>query len=228
MSFKPHKTKEDICPICGEFRTIEVGTQSELLKVKGEEIGIEARVQRCTVCHEIFANGDEEEENIQRAYCSYRHKHELLQPEEIQSIREQYELSQKAMSLVLGWGAVTIHRYESGGIQDQSHNDILLLLKNEPANLRMFFDKNKSKLPTGTARKLEKLFSRKFKKKDPYQTKLIAKKIVSTGEWEMLGALDTELNKLYQHEGFSRFSKIVSEETHSSPKKIEEDDARAA
>ena len=44
----------------------------------------------------------------------------FLQPEEIEKIRKQYGLSQKNFARLLGWGDITIHRYESGAIQDDA------------------------------------------------------------------------------------------------------------
>jgi hypothetical protein len=39
-----------------------------------------------------------------------------------------YGLSQTTFSRWLGWGDITVHRYESGSPQDSAHNETLMLL----------------------------------------------------------------------------------------------------
>ena len=150
-SFKVLKEFKDICPICADERIIEIGVQPETLIVKKEPIHIKAEVRRCNTCGEIFASGDQEEANFQKAYRLYRDKKGLLQPEEITEIREQYGIGQRNFSLVLGWGEVTIHRYESGALQDEGHNQLLLLVR-EPKNLELVVEKRTHHLPKHLSR----------------------------------------------------------------------------
>jgi putative zinc finger/helix-turn-helix YgiT family protein len=153
MSFRVKKKKQGVCPACEEERALEVGTRRETLSVRNEPIEIEAAVERCTTCGEFFADLDEEEANFQQAYRIYRERHGLLQPEEIREIREQYGIGQRPLSRLLGWGEVTIHRYESGAIQDEVHNEVLLFLK-DPENFRTIFEKNKDRLPPHTIKRV--------------------------------------------------------------------------
>ena len=71
------------------------------------------------------------------AYNEYRRRHELLLPEEIKKIREQYGLSQRSFSRLLNWGDKPICRYENGSIQDKVHNSLMLFLR-EPENMRTY------------------------------------------------------------------------------------------
>lgn len=70
-----------------------------------------------------------EQENDVVLYNLYRKEKGLLLPNEIKAIRELYELSQKNLSKILGWGEKTITRYENGSIQDLGHNKMLNLIK---------------------------------------------------------------------------------------------------
>ena len=70
-----------------------------------------------------------EQENDIILYNMYRSKKGLLLPNEIKAIREQYGVSQKNLSKILGWGEKTITRYENGSIQDLGHNKMLNLIK---------------------------------------------------------------------------------------------------
>jgi len=42
----------------------------------------------------------------------------MLSPYEIRELRKRYGLTQKELSLLLGWGSVTMSRYENGALQD--------------------------------------------------------------------------------------------------------------
>jgi putative zinc finger/helix-turn-helix YgiT family protein len=143
--FKELSSGEDICPVCETEREIKRGLKKETFIIKNEPIEFDAEVEFCPSCREYFADIEAEERNYQKAYRLYRDKHELLQPEDIKELREKYGLGQRAFSLLLGWGEITIHRYEAGALQDEIHNNELLLMKN-PENLDLLFEKNKDRL----------------------------------------------------------------------------------
>ncbi len=158
MSFSSHTKAVAICPICEQEGSIEIGRQVETLKIRGKAIQIEAYLERCTICNETFATTEDEEKNIQTAYRLYRQEAKLLQPEEISKIRTKYGLSQKAFARLLGWGEITLHRYESGALQDEVHNDLLLLLDN-PNNFSTIFEKNRNRMTAKQVQKIQEKLS---------------------------------------------------------------------
>lgn len=120
---------KDECPICEGVRNLIYGSQKEKVMVRGEEINVPVKLFYCPTGDHYFQSFDDDEERIQLAYREYRDRKGFLQPEEIQKIREQYGLSQRTFARFLKWGDITVHRYESGAIQDDAHNDVLLLIK---------------------------------------------------------------------------------------------------
>jgi len=153
MSFDTHSTVDGFCPNCEEYTQKEIGTKKETINIRGDDISINSRVERCTNCGEFFASVEDEEHNITQAYIKYRKTHNLLQPEEIKDIREKYEIGQRGLSRLLGWGEVTIHRYESGSLQDKAHNQVLSFIS-KPENFKVIFDNNKDNLSPNLAEKL--------------------------------------------------------------------------
>jgi putative zinc finger/helix-turn-helix YgiT family protein len=147
--------KIDICPNCEEEREIKLGKKKETLIINKEPFEIEAQVEYCPTCKEYFADTETEEANIQKAYYAYREAHELLQPNEIQKIREKYGLSQRTFSRLLGWGEITLHRYEAGGVQDEAHNNELILI-DDPENFSILFDRYRDKLSPHQIHRVEK------------------------------------------------------------------------
>ena len=114
-------------------------------RIKGEPIETLEEVRINPKNNEEIFDEELEDKNLENIYNQYRKKHSLLMPNRIKKIREKYGVSQRAFSRILGWGEVTIHRYETGALQDRSHNDALVLLEN-PDNMKTLLENNKNKI----------------------------------------------------------------------------------
>ena len=147
--------KGDFCPNCEEYTDATLGVEKEVYNVRGEPIEIEAEVVICQKCGTKVFNEERDSQNLEKAYSHYRKKHNLLSPDQIRAIREKYGLSQRALSRLLGWGEITIHRYENGAIQDNVHDSTLHLIE-DPQNMQKFFKANHNKLPPYIAARLER------------------------------------------------------------------------
>ncbi|NVM32013.1 MAG: DUF4065 domain-containing protein [Candidatus Helarchaeota archaeon] len=147
--------KDSFCPNCEEYTETTVRVEKEVYNVRGEPTEIEAGVTICQKCGEKIFDEERDSRNLKIAYSHYRKKHNLLSPDQIRAIREKYGLSQRALSRLLGWGEITIHRYESGAIQDNVHDSLLRLIE-DPQNIQKFFEANRDKLPSYIAARLEK------------------------------------------------------------------------
>jgi transcriptional regulator with XRE-family HTH domain len=79
----------------------------------------------------------------------------LLQPHEIKEIRQQYHLSQRQLAKILGWSHATLSRYETGAIQDTSHNNELVLLRN-PENMLEILETNSVNLSEKELKRLKR------------------------------------------------------------------------
>lgn len=142
--FKKLRKVYDVCPICEEKRDLIYGKQRESLKVSDEEIEVESKVYYCTTGDHYFHGLEDEEEKFRYAYREYRKRKGLLQPEKIKQIRRKYGLSQREFAQFLGFGEITIHRYETGAIQDDAHNNTLFLMQDTETFKRLFKQKRNS------------------------------------------------------------------------------------
>ena len=70
----------------------------------------------------------------------------MLQPEQIRDWRKQYGLTQNELSQILGWGCVTLSRYENGALHSEAHEKILRLSM-EPHNLITLIEETPDALP---------------------------------------------------------------------------------
>lgn len=133
------------CPQCMKETDVHIDTRRETLPVRGEDIEVEARVAVCLTCGEDVWVDELEDETLRRAFAEYRRRHHLLQPEEMQRIRRRWGLGRRAFALLLGWGEITLHRYETGSLQDGAH-DVQLRLAERPENVRTLLQANGGRL----------------------------------------------------------------------------------
>ena len=146
--------KGNFCPNCEEYTETTFGVENEVYNVRGEPTEIEAEVVTCQKCREKIFNEERDSRNLEKAYSQYRKKHNLLSQSEIRTIREKYGLSQRALSRLLGWGEITIHRYENGAIQDNVHDSLLRFIE-DPENMQRLSEANRNKLPSYVVARLE-------------------------------------------------------------------------
>ena len=133
------------CETCGSFVEPDKITRDETYLVKGEPVTVTATLAVCPVSGDELPNEVLDDDTLCRAFAVYRARHGLLQPDEIKSIRLKYGLGQKAFSRLLGWGEVTLHRYESGSLQTAAQN-ILLELARDPGFVSSLLKRNTSAL----------------------------------------------------------------------------------
>lgn len=122
-----------ICPNCEKETELELVYAKEVVEVRGEPIEVDAEFFKCTECEAEFEN-TRGPDSLALAYREYRHRHDMLQPEQIRDWRKQYGLTQIELAQLLGWGGVTLSRYENGALHVESHEKILRLAM-EPRNL---------------------------------------------------------------------------------------------
>lgn len=103
--------------------------------VKSESVTVEVAVAICPNCLSAIPYAKLDRYQRHKAYDAYRQAHGLLTASEIVCIRTRYGLSQRCMARLLGWGLITIHRYEQGGIQNRAHDTALRFVASDPAFL---------------------------------------------------------------------------------------------
>jgi len=127
------------------FNNSKIIKRKATYRIKGEPIEILEKVRTNLKNNEEIFDEELENKNLENIYNQYRKKHSLLTPNRIKETREKYGVSQRAFSRILGWGEVTINRYETGALQDRAHNDALVLLES-PDNMKILLENNKNKI----------------------------------------------------------------------------------
>lgn len=141
--------EERDCPICNKVHKVEKRKRIGGVLIKNEPIHFEEIFYVCPNCPEEeeneFVSAELMDCNLQTARNEYRKVHGLLTSDEISEIRAIYNMSQSDLSVLLGWGEITVTRYESKSIQDETYDQILRMAKNDPYFVLKCLQKQKDK-----------------------------------------------------------------------------------
>lgn len=127
------KKVKGYCPKCDAERDLRHIRTREKVTVRGEKIGVDALYWRCLTCGEEFEGPKGTHDEVAEAYRLYRAKKGFMQPEDIKALREDYGLTQSELAQVLGFGAVTLSRYENGMLQTAAHDRMLQMVRDPRA-----------------------------------------------------------------------------------------------
>ncbi len=118
------------CPVCGEGQLVE-REQATTLAYKGLETTVLVPGQWCDVCGDgILGPEGLRVRDVARAELRAKFQG-VLGPSEVKRIREKLGLSQRTASELLGGGAQSFQRYESGAVvvSEGMSNQLILLDK---------------------------------------------------------------------------------------------------
>lgn len=133
------------CPMCDETHLVEKRTRTSKVKIKEESVEYLETYYICAEDHEeyAFVPAKVMDENLLSARNAYRVAHGLMTSHEIMQLRKRFGLTQKEFALLLGWGEVTITRYETKQIQDETHDNLLKAVRDNALEARKLLERNK-------------------------------------------------------------------------------------
>ena len=111
---------KNFCSTCGNFTSSSIQNTTETFHVRGIDITITSPARICENCGEIIFDEILDDEKLKLVYRSYREQKGMLQPEEIQAIRERKNLTQEEFSELLGFN---VARYENGSLQSEEEDE---------------------------------------------------------------------------------------------------------
>lgn len=121
-----------MCEGCGTEHDVEIVSTEDVAVFKGMEIVFPVKVYRCGKSDICYQDEDMLDEGFLSMKDAYRKKTGLLTSSDIRGIRSRYKVTQKDLSIILGWGEKTLTRYETCQVQDQAHDSILRKLDSDP------------------------------------------------------------------------------------------------
>ena len=150
------------CPYCRKEVDYKV-EKRDLKEFRGIEINTYENVAMCKDCHHDLYVDEIERKNNERIYELYREKANIIKAQDIINLREKYGISQRELTAILGFGKMTINRYERGGVPTKSQSDYIKLLIDDD---NKFVEKVKEAYKNGNIndKTNEKIVSKKLKK----------------------------------------------------------------
>ena len=119
------------CPYCKKEVEYKI-EKRDLKEFRGIEVNTFENVAICNECNQDLYVNEIEDVNNERIYQIYREKANIIKVEDIIKLREKYDISQRELTSILGFGKMTINRYERGGLPTKSQSDyIKLLIEND-------------------------------------------------------------------------------------------------
>jgi len=118
------------CHLCDhDAEEFEVKDEEFFYNVRNENFIVKGKRVYCVSdkhndAEELF-HKEYDSENQRKAFDLYREKYGILSPEEIKNLRKKYNLKQREFSQLLGFGEITISRYERGSLPTPAQNQIL-------------------------------------------------------------------------------------------------------
>ncbi len=146
---------KEVCPFCMDFQPVKAVSFKEIIEVKGLSFAIATKVLECKQCKNKFSTQNFPNNAMELAHEKYRQKCGLLSPAAIKKFRDDLKLTQAEFSHLLGFGKVTISRYEGGAIQEKSHDNAIRMART-PAGMQILLEQLKSGIPKA---KLDKVRS---------------------------------------------------------------------
>ena len=119
------------CPYCRKDVEYKI-EKRDIKEFKGVKINTFENVGICIECNNDLYINLLERENNERIYNVYKEKSNIITGKDIIDFRNKYNISQRELTSIIGFGKMTINRYERGDIPTKSQSDYLkLLIENE-------------------------------------------------------------------------------------------------
>ena len=192
------KTEMKLCTCCMEEHEVETVQIMEHNEFKGVPVEYPATYEYCKAADEFHETEELSEENDISFKNAYRMKCGLLTSDEIQLIRQKYQISQADLATLLGWGAKTITRYESHQVQDTAHDAILRKIDQDPEWYLMLLKKAEDKFSRDKFSKYQDICINLYEEnQDAYLRKtILAKYIKFDGDNDTCGNTRLNLSKV--------------------------------
>ncbi|MBQ7327736.1 MAG: DUF4065 domain-containing protein [Clostridia bacterium] len=119
------------CKECGMEHSVKLVQCETVAIIRDEKVTYTEQFYYCEQTEERFETSNQINSNLLAARDAYRVKNNLLTSLEIKEIRKKFDLTQEELSIVAGFGAKTVTRYETKQIQDESNDSILRMFNND-------------------------------------------------------------------------------------------------
>lgn len=141
------------CDECYEVVAYTIKDSLMEIEIKGKNIKYDGKEAFCSICNKKVFVPDIRDYNQKQLDIALRKIDKLITLDEIKEILKKYNIGKRPLSLLLGWGEVTITRYIDGAIPTKEYSEKLLDILKNPYNMELIVDSNKDLISNVTYKK---------------------------------------------------------------------------
>ncbi|HEY0826997.1 MAG TPA: type II toxin-antitoxin system antitoxin SocA domain-containing protein [Bacilli bacterium] len=134
------------CEVCRDFVEYKERDTSKTKVIKGKKISYFGKEAYCAECDNEIHVAEIRDYNLEQLDKTYRETENLITKEEILKILEIYNIAKRPLSLLLGWGELTVSRYLDGDIPSKQYSDVLKKLLMDHEDFAQLLDTRKEKI----------------------------------------------------------------------------------
>lgn len=189
------------CPMCDEEHLVEKWVRTSKVTIKGESVEYLETYYKCTEDDEsfVFIPAKLMNENLLVARDAYRSAHGLLTSQEIVQLRKRYGLTQKEFALLLGWGEITVTRYETKQIQDETHDNLMKVARDNALEARNLLVRNRASFESARYEEILEVINNEVERTSVVyfaKQKIKARHIAYQGNKEATGGARLDIDKV--------------------------------
>lgn len=120
------------CEECREFTEVEYVTVPISETVKNISFTYDKKKAICTECNSEIFIPELHDENLNARLEAYKESSGIITKKSIQEILSTYGIGKRPLSLLLGWGELTVTRYLDNSTPSKEYSDILKKISKDP------------------------------------------------------------------------------------------------
>lgn len=134
------------CEECRDMVEYYVEEKVMTKNIKGKEIKYKGKVAYCDECESEIFVAEIRDYNLMKLDEAFRKEEDLITVSEMELILKRYDIGKRPLSLLLGWGELTLTRYLDGDIPTKQYSDTLKEILKNPYYMKELLEKNKDRI----------------------------------------------------------------------------------
>ncbi|PDZ04243.1 hypothetical protein CON03_19425 [Bacillus cereus] len=132
-----------LCEFCRDMVKYSNKDVPKVTVIRGKQYHYVGKEANCAECNSEIFVPHIHDYNLEQLDHAYRQQEQLVTISEIREILEKYKIGKRPLSLLLGWGEVTLTRYVNGDIPTKQYSDILKRLSKDQSFMLDILERNK-------------------------------------------------------------------------------------
>ncbi|PEW68155.1 hypothetical protein CN424_27150 [Bacillus cereus] len=163
-----------LCEFCRDMVKYSTKDVPKVTVIRGKQYHYVGKEANCAECKSEIFVPNIHDYNLEQLDYVYRQQEQLVTISEIREILEKYKIGKRPLSLLLGWGEVTLTRYVNGDIPTKQYSDILERLSRDQSFMLEILERNKN-LITKKAYRVSKEAIAKLQENENFTSKQTTK-----------------------------------------------------